>query len=100
MVRAMRAQGVDKIIICPIIVPSTSRRGFFYLTMQLHFCAFNIMYVPSMSCVTNPTYPLNIHVRIHRNKTLTEMKGGSSPPKPKKGVLGIILPAYDVLSFV
>lgn len=35
-------RGVDEIIICPIIVPSTSRGGFFYLTMQLHICAFNI----------------------------------------------------------
>lgn len=35
-------RGVDEIIICPIIVPSTSRGGFFHLTMQLHICAFNI----------------------------------------------------------
>lgn len=65
--------GVDKIIIGPIIVPSTSRGGFFRSTMQLHFCAFNIIRAlshiqPSPSLNARPLVcprPSSPHTRAH-----------------------------------
>lgn len=52
-------QGVDKIIIGPIIVSSTSQGGFFHLTMQLHFCAFNIPCAVPYCLVALATRPVS-----------------------------------------
>lgn len=122
--------GVDKIIIGPIIVPSTSRGGFFRSTMQLHFCAFNIIRAlshiqPSPSLNARPLVcprPSSPHTRAHTpliGRVLDGSprgRGGRGWQREiskrlgwlliivllnrKKGSPAIILPAYDVLSFV
>lgn len=103
-------RGVDEIIICPIIVPSTSRGGFFHLTMQLHICAFNIRASRSHAYDAPESTPFSVQRgNKHRDelRDTTDLIGTSRRValsfirlKRKKGSSAIILPAYDVLGFV
>lgn len=117
-------------------MPSTSRGGFFRSTMQLHFCAFNI--IRALSHIQAPLPPqtrvlLSVHGRAVHTHTPRyacstigmdlregeETRGGEGGWQDgreiskrlgwrliiillnrKKGSPAIILPAYDVLSFV
>ena len=115
--------GVDKIIIGPIIVPSTSRGGFFPFVQ----CSYTFVHLTSVHC---PTYnppptvcpvvsswsgpsnpPLDTCIRSRARERERERERLAEVRRSelgwliillnrKKGSPAIILPAYDVLSIV